>query len=139
MTSFRNLFKVLHRMGLCGGDKIAKIAKELHPDAVAVVPLYRSCMVVIQSKEDREKGIARLIFYADPAWLGYKRTKDTLRKKIFHEEVVVLGSRSSPYLVIERGDTIMELPIIGAFELLRDVIEEDKEAYLFNKVVGEDG
>jgi hypothetical protein len=85
--------------GLGCGNKIAEIAKELHPDALVVVPLYRSCIVVEQSEEEKKEGVCTLHSYADPHWLGGEIDIDTLKSDDFHFEFHVRGDRQGPSIV----------------------------------------
>ena len=88
-----------HEHGLECGEKIAEIAKELHPDAIAVIPLYRSCIVIKQSGQEREDGVCTIHSYADPHWLGGEIDIDTLKKDEFHFEFYVQGDRQGPIIV----------------------------------------
>jgi hypothetical protein len=85
--------------GLGCGNKIADIAKEIHPDALAIVPLYRSCIVVEQSEEEKKEGVCTLHSYADPHWLGGEIDADTLKSDDFHFEFCVRGERQGPAIV----------------------------------------
>ena len=85
--------------GLGCGNKIADVAKEIHPDALAVVPLYRSCIVIEQSEEEKKDGVCTLHTYADPHWLGAEIDVDTLKSDYFHFEFCVHGDRQGPAIV----------------------------------------
>jgi len=88
-----------HEHGLDCGVKIAQIAKELHPDALAIVPLYRSCIVIKQSNQERDDGVCSIHTYADPHWLGGEIDIDTLKSDDFHFEFYVQGDRQGPIIV----------------------------------------
>jgi hypothetical protein len=79
--------------GLVCGNKIADIVKELHPDALVIVPLYRSCIVIVQSDEEMKDGVCTLHSYADPHWLGGDIDVDTLKSDDFHFEFCIRGDR----------------------------------------------
>jgi hypothetical protein len=85
--------------GLGCGSKIADIAKEMHPDALIVVPLYRSCIVIDQSDEEKKEGVCTLHTYADPHWLGGEIDLDTLKSDDFHFEFCIRGDRQGPAIV----------------------------------------
>ncbi len=42
--------KEFHEHGIGCGLDISKLAKEIHPNAIAIVPLYRSCIVIEQNE-----------------------------------------------------------------------------------------
>lgn len=90
--------------GLGCGSKIADIAKELHPDALAIVPLYRSCIVIVQSDEEKKDGVCTLHSYADPHWLGGEIDIDTLKSDDFHFEFCVRGDRQGPAIINKKLD-----------------------------------
>ncbi len=91
--------KTFHDHGIGCGNKIADIAKEIHPNALATVPLYRSCIVIEQSEEERNEGVCTLHAYADPHWLGGEIDIDTLKSDDFHFEFRVRGDRQGPMIV----------------------------------------
>ena len=130
----KKLIEEMRRMGIRSGKEIAELAKELHPNAIAVVPLYRSCMVILQTEEDKRAGMAKVIFYCDPAWLGHERTKENLRKKDFHEEFVIVGQRSGPNMLVAKGDRCLNLPTIGIFEMLDKIVKDKYKYFVFEKV-----
>ena len=88
-----------HEHGLECGVKIAHIAKELHPDAIAVIPLYRSCIVIKQSNQERDDGVCTIHSYADPHWLGGEIDIDTLKLDKFHVEYYIQGDRQGPIII----------------------------------------
>lgn len=79
--------------GLGCGIEIAKLAKEIHPNAIAIIPLYRSCLVIEQSKGDKKNGMCTIHSYADPHWLGKDINVETLKSVDFHKRYFVLGMR----------------------------------------------
>jgi hypothetical protein len=88
-----------HEHGLTCGNEIANVAKEIHPNALAIVPLYRSCIVIEQNKEENEKGIAIIHAYGDPHWLGGEIDLENLKSGRFHQEFYVQGDREGPSIV----------------------------------------
>lgn len=88
-----------HDHGLGCGNKIADIAKEIHPNALAIVPLYRSCIVIEQSEKEKKDGICTLHSYADPHWLGGEIDAESLKSETFHYEFSVQGNRQGPVIV----------------------------------------
>lgn len=90
-----------HEHGIGCGLEILKIAKEIHPEAVAIIPLYRSCVVIEQSEDYKKEGIATIHAYSDPHWLGRDITVDTLKSDDFHSKFIIQGKREGPeiYLV----------------------------------------
>lgn len=88
--------------GLGCGNKIADIAKEIHSHVLAIVPLYRSCMVVEQSDEEKKDGVCTLHSYADPHWLGGEIDIDTLKLDDFHHEFSVKGDRQG-FVIIDKN------------------------------------
>lgn len=91
-----------HEHGLGCGSEIANVAKEIHPDALAIVPLYRSCIVIEQSEEEKKDGVCTLHSYADPHWLGGEIDVNTLKSDDFHFEFHVRGDRQGPAIVNKR-------------------------------------
>lgn len=88
-----------HKHGIGCGREIAKIAMLIHPNDATIVPLYRSCIVVEQSKEEEEEGIALIHAYADPHWLGEDIDLETLKSDRFHKVFYVHGLREGPEIV----------------------------------------
>lgn len=90
---------VIH--GLECGNEIATIAKELHPDAVAIIPLYRSCLVVEQNDKDKKEGMCTMHGYSDPHWCGKELDIETLQSDEFHVMFIVQGRREGPEIFLE--------------------------------------
>jgi hypothetical protein len=105
VDEFMNDFRT-HGLGC--GVKIAEVAKEIHPDALVIVPLYRSCIVVEQSEEEKKEGVCTLHSYADPHWLGGEIDIDTLKSDDFHFEFCVRGDRQGPAIINKRNDENVE-------------------------------
>ena len=84
------------------GNKIAEIAMLIHPDALLIVPLYRSCIVVEQSDIDTADGGCIIHTYADPHWLGREIDIDNLKSEDFHFIYNVCGDRQGA--VITRSE-----------------------------------
>lgn len=88
-----------HEHGLGCGDEIANIAKKLHPDALIVIPLYRSCIVIEQSEKEKKEGACTLHSYADPHWMGGEIDVENLKSEQFHREFCIQGDRQGPIIV----------------------------------------
>ena len=96
--------KDFHEHGIGCGLEISKLAREIHPNAVAIVPLYRSCIVVEQSDEEKKEGVATIHAYADPHWLGRDITIDTLQSDDFHAKFIIQGKREGPEIYNVNAD-----------------------------------
>lgn len=93
-----------HEHGLGCGDEIADVAKKIHPNALVIVPLYRSCIVIEQSEEEKKEGACTLHSYADPHWLGRDIDVDALKSDDFHSEFLVQGDRQGPVILNKNCD-----------------------------------
>lgn len=93
-----------HEHGLGCGNKIATLAKEMHPDAIAIIPLYRSCIVIEQSDNEKKEGLCILHGYADPHWLGGDIDIENLQRSDFHARFIVQGRREGPGIYLENAD-----------------------------------
>lgn len=82
-----------HHTGMNTGDMISELAGKIHPKARIVIPLYRSCLVILPNK----RGDCRIIAYHDPAWMGHDVTIDTLRN--FKQVYIIQGQRSGPDII----------------------------------------
>lgn len=89
-----------HEHGMKCGTEISRLAKEIHPNAIAVVPLYRSCIVVEQDDEDKKNGTCTIHSYADPHWMGGDITIQNLKNDDFHSRFVVHGQREGPEICL---------------------------------------
>lgn len=85
--------------GIGCGIKIANIVKTIHPDALTIVPLYRSCIVVMQSDDEKKAGTCTIHAYADPHWRGQEIDFDTLKNGDFHFQFQVEGDRQGPIII----------------------------------------
>ncbi len=85
--------------GLGCGKEIATIAREIHPGALIILPLYRSCIVIEQSEEEKKEGVCTLHSYADPHWCGEEINIETLKSKEFHFEFLLQGDRQGPVII----------------------------------------
>lgn len=101
MSEIDDLMKSLHIHGIGCGNKIAELVKEIHPNAVAIVPLYRSCIVVEQGDTEKRDGIAIIHSYADPHWLGRDIDIETLKSEDFYTRFIVQGHREGPAIYLE--------------------------------------
>ena len=82
--------------GLGCGLEISKLAKEMHPNAIAIIPLYRSCVVIEQNEEEKKEGVATMHAYADPHWMGGNITIEALQSEDFHAKFIIQGLRQGP-------------------------------------------
>lgn len=111
----------LREYGFKCGDEIATIAKEMHPNALIVIPLYRSCIVIEQSEEEKKEGSCTMHSYADPHWLGGEIDVDTLKTDDFHFEYSIQGDRQRPIIIDKTFDNketkdIDEEPIVIEYD-----------------------
>lgn len=88
-----------HKHGIECGKEIAKVAEDIHPSAITIIPLYRSCVVVEQSEKQSEEGIATIHAYADPHWLGGSIDEETLKSDRFHKIFHIQGLREGPDII----------------------------------------
>ncbi len=116
---------VMHEHGIGCGNEIAKIAKEIHPDAIAVIPLYRSCIVIEQSEKDRKEGVCVIHGYADPHWLGGEIDLENLQREDFHARFIVQGDRQGPGIYLENLDKNVDINIDRSAEKSEEVVSED--------------
>lgn len=93
--------KSMGKMGRDGGKEIAGIAAKLHKNALCIVPLYRSCIVVLPPKGPiAKRGAVEIKMYHDPCWMGAdERTKKNLPE--FCETLIISGQRSGPDLWLD--------------------------------------
>ena len=100
--------KEFHERGIKCGLEIAQVARKLHPNAISVIPLYRSCIVIEQNENERKEGICSIFAYGDPHWLRGEINEDNLKSDKFHSKYSVKfhskysvqGNREGP--VIDR-------------------------------------
>lgn len=90
--------KEFHEHGMGCGIKIAELAREMHSGAIAILPLYRSCIVVEQNDGDKKEGDCTVHTYADPHWLGGEIDIETLKSEEFHSVYHVQGDRQCPII-----------------------------------------
>ena len=98
-----------HEHGIGCGLEISKLAREMHPNAIAIVPLYRSCVVIEQSDEEKKEGIATMHAYADPHWMGGDITIDTLRSEDFHAKFIIQGQREGPEICLVNANSYQKM------------------------------
>lgn len=98
--------KEMGKSGNKTGEKIAHLAGELHPDALLIVPLYRSAVVVLpKNEEEQERGSMSLVLYHDPRWMGADDiTTENLPR--FKNNLKIWGQRSGPDLTLD-GETML--------------------------------
>lgn len=118
-----------HEHGLQCGSEISRLTKEMHPNAIAVIPLYRSCIVIEQSDDEKKEGIASIHAYADPHWLGGEIDIATLKSDDFHSKFFVQGRREGPGIYLENANKFQE-----AVEQNNADIEKDIERLVENTV-----
>ena len=93
-----------HKHGMGCGLEIAKVVKDIHPNAIAIVPLYRSCIVIEQTEKDKTEGVCGIHAYADPHWLGRDITAEELQSDDFHSKFMIQGLREGPEVVLEHAN-----------------------------------
>ena len=134
---------VIGKIGERGiGREICRLAKVIHPDCIAVVPLYMSCIVIMQSEEEKDEGICTIHAYSDPNWLGEDINIQTLKKEDFHTEFKIKGQRSSPELVFEKYEKTVSMSISLCFDYLEKMEKDfqgwyDKVGFDEKNIVGE--
>ncbi len=101
--------KEFHEHGIGCGLEISKLAREIHPNAVAIVPLYRSCVVIEQSDEEKKEGVATMHAYADPHWMGGDITIRTLQSEDFHAKFVIQGQRHGPEVCLVDANSYQKM------------------------------
>lgn len=90
--------------GLGCGIEIANVVKEMHPNALVIVPLYRSCIVIEQSEDEKKEGVCTLHSYADPHWCGGEIDIENLKSERFHCEFCIQGDRQGPIILNKKED-----------------------------------
>lgn len=119
----------MHNIGMNCGREISRLAKMIHLDCIAVVPLYRSCVVIMQSEEEKDEGICTIHAYADPHWLGKDINIETLKSDDFHTEFKIKGNRSSPQIVYEKDGKKVSIPVDLGFEYLEKMEKDFQRWY----------
>ena len=61
------LYAMFAGIGAECGVEIATVAKQIHPDAFFVFPVYRGCIVI---PKQEYTGSLKVILYHDPHWMG---------------------------------------------------------------------
>lgn len=98
-----------HEHGIGCGLEISKLAKEMHPNAIAIVPLYRSCVVIEQNDEEKKEGVATMHAYADPHWMGGDITIEALQSEDFHAKFVIQGQRQGPEVCLVNANSYQKM------------------------------
>lgn len=98
-----------HNHGLQCGLDISKLANEMHPNAIAIVPLYRSCVVIEQSDEEKKEGVATMHAYADPHWMGGDITIEALQSEDFHAKFIIQGKREGPEVCLVDANSYQKM------------------------------
>lgn len=75
---------------------LVPLVRRMHPRALAVVGLYRSCMVVLPQTKKQKSDSCTVVLYHDPQWMGQSVTMKNLRQ--FRTFLEVVGQRSGPDL-----------------------------------------
>jgi hypothetical protein len=101
--------KEFHEHGIGCGLEISKIAREMHPNAIAIVPLYRSCVVIEQSDEEKKEGVATMHAYADPHWMGGDIAIQTLQSEDFHAKFIIQGHREGPEICLTNANSYQKM------------------------------
>jgi hypothetical protein len=94
--------------GLQCGLKIADMAKKIHPQAIVVIPLYRSCIAVVRGDKEQKEGTAIIHAYADPHWLGEDISIEALKSDRFHKIFFVQGLREGPVIIPVKDEELLE-------------------------------
>ena len=95
----KEFVKEFQTHGMHCGIQIAELAKVMHPEAISVIPLYRSCIVIEQNDENKEQGDCTMHTYADPHWLGEEIDIETLKSDRFRSKYYVQGDRQGPLIM----------------------------------------
>lgn len=98
-----------HEHGIGCGLEISKLAREMHPNAIAIVPLYRSCVVIEQSDEEKKEGVATMHAYADPHWMGGDITIEALQSEDFHAKFIIQGQREGPEVCLVNANSYQKM------------------------------
>ena len=98
-----------HEHGIGCGLEISKLAREMHPNAIAIVPLYRSCVVIEQSDEEKKEGVATMHAYADPHWMGGDITIEALQSEDFHAKFSIQGQRHGPEVCLVNANSYQKM------------------------------
>jgi predicted N-formylglutamate amidohydrolase len=118
----KRFYQEFHNHGLQCGLDISKLANDMHPNAIAIVPLYRSCVVIEQSDEEKKEGIATMHTYADPHWMGQDITIETLQSEDFHAKFIIQGLREGPDVRLVNANTYQKM--IGQMQKEEEIKEE---------------
>lgn len=94
--------RAFNKMGRESGDEIAALARQLHRNAVAIVPLYRSAFVLLPQQRQERGHHMRAVIYHDPAWMGEDRTLDSLPR--YKSELTIMGQRSGPDFYLDEEE-----------------------------------
>ncbi len=98
-----------HEHGIGCGLEISKLAREMHPNAIAIVPLYRSCVAIEQSDEEKKEGVATMHAYADPHWMGGDITIEALQSEDFHAKFSIQGQRQGPEVCLVNANSYQKM------------------------------
>lgn len=93
--------------GLNCGEQIAQIVREIHPEAVAVLPLYRSAIAVIPKQGEGGDKYVEIWGYGDPHVEGEDITRVNVEP--FHQVTAVSGGRYGPDYYKRFGDNFEKL------------------------------
>jgi len=91
VKALAEIFKAMYKRGMTCGRRIAEIARQLHPNAVLIHPLYRSAVVILPEQEEDE---FKIIFYGDPHADGKEITPETVAE--MKREITLTGGRYFP-------------------------------------------
>jgi hypothetical protein len=98
-----------HEHGIGCGLEISKLARDMHPNAITIIPLYRSCVVIEQSDEEKKEGVATMHAYADPHWMGGDITIEALQSEDFHSKFSIQGQRHGPEVCLVNANSYQKM------------------------------
>jgi len=109
------------------GVEIATVAKQIHPDAMFIFPLYRGCIVI---PKQEYTGSLTAILYHDPQWMGADEiTVDNLPG--FKNTLEIHGQRSGQDYVLNTEELAQSEFIIRKF--MNDIESEAGWSYVKEK------
>ena len=102
--NLRRIIAEMQKLGMTRGETIAEVAKKMHPDAITILPLYRSCAVVVPQKDwQKYRGCWSIIMYGDPGAMGGDIDEEHLNDPMFKQEIIIYGQRFGPQILTGNG------------------------------------
>ena len=96
------IFEEMEKMGFECGKKIAKIVRELHPEAIAVVEAYRSAFAILPPEKDK----IIILMYGDPHAFGKDLTVENVKE--MKVTIEIRGDRMIPNIYLDGEEMIIE-------------------------------